>query len=69
MGILRYPYRGLPTDTVHLSYSSLFCLAPVLTLKDLVGPFCSGDLISEARKIPRKGKTVPWGHRYRGDKR
>lgn len=53
----------------HLFYSSLFCLAPVLTLKDLVGPFCSAGLISEARKIPRKGKAVPWGHRCRGDKR
>lgn len=40
----------------HLFYSSLFCLAPVLTLKDLVGPFCSGDLISEAEKFQGKGK-------------
>ena len=42
----------------HLFYSSLLCLAPVLTLKDLVGPFCSAGLISEARKVPRKGKAV-----------
>lgn len=49
---------------VLIFYSSLFPMAPVLTLKDFVGPFVLLVLFL-CQKIPRKGKAVPWGHRCR----